>query len=111
MVLGSSHLPNWCGLMWRRCPKSAWSSRGPLRASPVRNEKIIAAADEVVAFWDGRSRGTLNALCLAKEKGIAISIFDEAGKPVSLEVAMQAAKELGVIDALDAARSRTFGGR
>ncbi len=81
------------------------------RAGPVRNEKIIAAADEVVAFWDGRSRGTLNALCLAKEKGIAISIFDEAGKPVSLEVAMQAAKELGVIDALEAARSRTFGGR
>lgn len=80
-----------------------WDGLGQ-RAGPIRNEQIIAAADAVVAFWDGKSRGTLNALYLAEEKGIPITIFDEAGEPVTLEVALQAAKDLGVIDALEKAR-------
>lgn len=45
-----------------------WDGLGR-RAGPIRNEQIIAAADEVVAFWDGTSRGTLNAVYLATEKG------------------------------------------
>ena len=27
-------------------------------AGPIRNEKMVECADLVVAFWDGRSRGT-----------------------------------------------------
>ena len=33
------------------------------RAAPLkRNEKIISYAEAVIAFWDGQSRGTKNAL-------------------------------------------------
>lgn len=85
-----------------------WEGLGQ-RAGPIRNEQIIAAAGEIVAFWNGKSRGTLNALSLAKKKGIATTIFDEAGKPVPFEVALQAAQELGVVDALEVARHRLSG--
>lgn len=82
-----------------------WDGLGR-RAGPIRNEQIIAAADEVVAFWDGKSRGTLNAVCLAQEEGLAIAMYDEDGKPVSLVQALKVAKELGVIDALEKARNK-----
>ena len=33
------------------------------RAAPiVRNKQIVAYADEVIAFWDGRSKGTLSVI-------------------------------------------------
>jgi len=31
-------------------------------AGPVRNAALVDAADFVVAFWDGKSRGTKNVL-------------------------------------------------
>ncbi len=33
----------------------------------LRNEQIIYQADEVLAFWDGESRGTANSLSHAKK--------------------------------------------
>ena len=40
------------------------------RAAPViRNEKIVAYADEVVAFWDGKSKGTLSVIRLCEKMG------------------------------------------
>lgn len=41
-----------------------------IRAPLIRNERIVDAADMVVAFWDGKSRGTENVigLCRRKEK-------------------------------------------
>lgn len=44
------------------------------RAPLERNEKIIAYADEVLAFWDGVSRGT----------GYTITACIRAGKPVRI---------------------------
>ena len=38
------------------------------RAGFIRNELIISAADEVLAFWDGLSRGTANSLSHAKKQ-------------------------------------------
>jgi len=38
----------------------------------LRNEQIVKACDELVAFWDGKSRGTKHSLTLA----------ENAGKPV-----------------------------
>jgi hypothetical protein len=35
------------------------------KAGPIRNAEIIANADEVVAFWDRESRGTLTATTMA----------------------------------------------
>ena len=41
-------------------------------AGIVRNREIIEAADMVVAFWDGSSKGTASSLKFAKSKGILI---------------------------------------
>ena len=38
------------------------------RAAPiVRNKKIVDHADRVVAFWDGRSKGTLSVIKYAEK--------------------------------------------
>lgn len=47
------HLPDW--------------HRHGRAAGVVRNRAIIEAADEVVAFWDGRSRGTAHSIRIARE--------------------------------------------
>jgi len=82
-----------------------WDGLGR-RAGPVRNERIIAAADEVVAFWDGESWGTLNAVYLATEKGMPVRILDAGGGGVPVDSALEAARALGVIDALMKARRK-----
>jgi hypothetical protein len=39
-------------------------------AAPIkRNETIVDYADRVLAFWDGKSRGTLSVICYAEKKG------------------------------------------
>lgn len=42
-----------------------------------RNEKIVSYADELVAFWDGQSRGTWNSIERARKKGIPVTIIGE----------------------------------
>lgn len=37
-------------------------------AGPIRNKAIVNAADVVLAFWDGESKGTQQALTYAKQK-------------------------------------------
>ena len=44
-------------------------------AGPMRNEKIVDLADVVVAFWDGRSRGTRDTLSRARRAGRRVVIF------------------------------------
>ena len=40
------------------------------RGAPiVRNKEIVDYADKVIVFWDGRSRGTLSVISLAKKLG------------------------------------------
>lgn len=40
------------------------------RAAPiVRNRQIVDYADEVIAFWDGKSRGTLSVIEYCKKMG------------------------------------------
>ncbi len=48
-------------------------------AGYIRNEKIIKYADEVIAFWDGKSRGTKSSIDLAKKecKPMYIIYFEE----------------------------------
>lgn len=50
-----------------------WRRHGR-KAGPIRNRHIVAAADEVIAFWDGVSPGTRITLKLAKLKGIPVEI-------------------------------------
>jgi len=40
-----------------------------------RNKQIVDAADEVTAFWDGRSKGTLSTIHLAREAGKPVNII------------------------------------
>ena len=43
-------------------------------AGPLRNEKMARVADALIAFWDGKSRGTKNMIDLANMKGISVRI-------------------------------------
>jgi len=51
-----------------------WNIHGKA-AGPIRNQQIIDDCDEVIAFWDGSSRGTKNTLGLAKEAKKPVHIF------------------------------------
>lgn len=51
-----------------------WNKHGKA-AGFIRNKLIIMDADEIVAFWDGKSKGTQNSINLAKEKGIKIHLI------------------------------------
>jgi hypothetical protein len=44
-------------------------------AGPIRNQKIIDECDEVICFWDGVSKGTKNALGLARKARKPIHLF------------------------------------
>lgn len=38
-------------------------------AGYIRNKEMAEEADALMAFWDGKSRGTMHMINLAKEKG------------------------------------------
>jgi hypothetical protein len=44
------------------------------RAPLVRNQSIVDQADYLLAFWDGKSKGTAHTIGIAKKKGIPIKI-------------------------------------
>ncbi|AGO83199.1 hypothetical protein pdul_cds_949 [Pandoravirus dulcis] len=50
------------------------------RAPLLRNADIIAGAGVVVAFWDGRSRGTADSIARARRAGLARRIYDYTGR-------------------------------
>lgn len=76
------------------------------RAGPIRNARIVAHAERVVAFWDGASRGTLNTVVLALRAGVPVEIYDCEGDPVPLDHALRVAEDRGVLAAIAAARMR-----
>lgn len=43
-----------------------------------RNQAIINEADEMVAFWNGRSKGTSHTISLAEKRGIPIRVITYA---------------------------------
>ncbi|WP_298286857.1 DUF2493 domain-containing protein [uncultured Lutibacter sp.] len=43
-------------------------------AGPKRNEQMANYADALIAFWEGKSRGTKNMMQLAETKGLKINI-------------------------------------
>jgi predicted Rossmann fold nucleotide-binding protein DprA/Smf involved in DNA uptake len=82
-----------------------WQQHGR-SAGPMRNAQIVANADRIVAFWNGRSRGTLNTVALAVEAGLPVEIYDESGDPVPLDRALATARRLGVYASIEAAGRR-----
>lgn len=79
-----------------------WDAHGR-SAGPMRNLQIVAAADEVVAFWNGTSRGTLNTVIQALAAGKAATVIAEDGLVLKLSAVLKAAKERGVIASIRAA--------
>ena len=43
-------------------------------AGYIRNKEMADTADVLVAFWDGKSRGTANMIEIAKKKGLPVRI-------------------------------------
>lgn len=46
-----------------------WDNYGK-SAGYIRNKEMAEEADALMAFWDGKSRGTMHMINLAKEKGL-----------------------------------------
>ena len=65
---------------------------------------IVSHADHVVAFWDMTSRGTLNTLVLAHEKKLPIDIYGPQGQKITIDKALQAAHDLGVVASIEKER-------
>jgi predicted Rossmann fold nucleotide-binding protein DprA/Smf involved in DNA uptake len=51
-----------------------WSVYGK-SAGYRRNVDIVNAADEVIAFWDGKSSGTGHTIRIAKQMGKPVRVF------------------------------------
>ena len=55
-----------------------WDELGK-KAGPIRNQEMVdAGADLCVAFWDGKSRGTLDCIKRAVVAGIPVQIIPAA---------------------------------
>ena len=54
-----------------------WQQYGK-KAGPIRNEQLVGDSDFVVAFWDGKSRGTKNSIDIAKRLNKRVYVIDIA---------------------------------
>jgi predicted Rossmann fold nucleotide-binding protein DprA/Smf involved in DNA uptake len=60
-----------------------WQKHGR-QAGFVRNGKIAAAADEVVAIWNGTSTGTMNTVAKARSMGKPVKVLKVGESTTSL---------------------------
>lgn len=51
-----------------------WNKHGRA-AGPIRNAEMAEAADTLIAFWNGASRGTKNIIDTAKSKGLKVVVI------------------------------------
>ncbi len=51
-----------------------WDIHGK-SAGHIRNAEMADYADALIAFWDGKSRGTANMIENARKRGLKIKIF------------------------------------
>ena len=56
-----------------RCPLTVyfanWEKYGR-PAGPIRNDLIVSSVILLIAFWDGKSKGTKNSISIANKKGV-----------------------------------------
>lgn len=50
-----------------------WDKHGK-RAGYLRNRRMAADADALIAIWDGESRGTRNMIEIAEEEGLEVYV-------------------------------------
>lgn len=51
-----------------------WNKYGRA-AGPIRNEEMAKYGTHLLAFWDGKSRGTKNMIETARRYGLVVKIF------------------------------------
>ena len=51
-----------------------WGKYGK-RAGFLRNEQMAIVADALIAFWDGKSKGTQHMINIAREKGLKVRVI------------------------------------
>jgi hypothetical protein len=59
--------------------KPDWNGPAGRQAGFERNQTIVDAADEVVAFWDSKSSGTRDTIDRARKAGLKVTVIDENG--------------------------------
>lgn len=81
IVSGGAKGADYWGAFWaieRTLPvtefKANWDKYGK-SAGPIRNKKMAEYADALIAFWDGKSKGTENMIKLAKEYNLKIRVI------------------------------------
>jgi hypothetical protein len=52
-----------------------WDTHGK-SAGAIRNKRIVVAADRVIAFWDGKSKGTKITIDMARRAGKPVQIVE-----------------------------------
>ena len=50
-----------------------WNEYGK-KAGYIRNEEMADNADTLIAFWDGKSRGTGHMIDIARRKGLTVHV-------------------------------------
>lgn len=50
-----------------------WKANGRA-AGPIRNAKMASVAHTLIAFWDGKSRGTKNMIDTATKRGLQVAV-------------------------------------
>lgn len=52
-----------------------WTKYGRM-AGAIRNDEMASSSDALIAFWDGKSRGTKIMIEKARKKGLTVTIVD-----------------------------------
>lgn len=55
--------------------KADWDRYGK-SAGYKRNLEMASFADVLIAFWDGKSRGTMHMINIAKERGLGVTVIN-----------------------------------
>lgn len=51
-----------------------WKTHGP-KAGPLRNKQIVEACEQLVAIWDGNSKGTATTIRMAQKAGKPVRVI------------------------------------
>lgn len=63
--------------------RADWKKLG-LGAGYARNHDVVANCDSMIAFWDGKSRGTKHAMKLAKRMGKSVRVVFPKAMPMDM---------------------------
>lgn len=81
VISGAARGADTLGEMWARSRHrtlyrmpAEWDRFGK-SAGYRRNERMADAAEALVAFWDGKSRGTKHMIDIAKRRGLRVTVI------------------------------------